>query len=734
MQQKLEAFRATKRGTSSPAAVTEPIAAPVETAPQSDIQMELERYRSEKGTATPRSKQPKKESLPVTLAKSLFTAPATMVARPFQAVQGAYQYGRDKPAIDQGIADLDTLNAEGDALYREIKSLNERGQPVPEDLKARIKANQEKSMARGNTLGETSSIRPFSGGIVAPAPENFADVKKDVGRGIQTVALGTGAPIAGGAAFGLGSSLEQGNDLLSVQTAVNTVLGGAGGKVLEWVGKPLFNAAGKVIGKIAPETLIKLAAKGPEAIARFARENQLLGGAFSKTGEVLSKGFQGVDDTIGNATSKLFKGAGEGTKNFIGREYPSLSKKGLEDRFVNIEKENFAKPSTISKAGYKKSAEIYKNAKEQGTDLGEVAVNNKIQHDKLIDGKNYATVDTADQLRADAMKASHDLIRPALAAAEPGVALVPISTVRNRMLAQVDNIPNTKIAAAERDLMKRKIAQRYADDSAEAAAHPQGYKLTDFHDGSILKNMEGKYKPNGTMSDNFAAQQAREEGTVFRDLLESNSPKEIKIGDFKRELQKRFQLADYLESLHGKRVPQGIVGKAVDLLGKVVGASAGANLGGGYGGIVGYHLGGVLFDSFEHMSNPLKAKVLNALVRENPPVFNALVEYIGKEEAEKLLRLKLPAAGGSSFKEPVETLFSTPEGKATPNFQEAIDVTAVEKGSAKRPSSGMTDSKVRKIREFFEAQEPYDANPPTIKAGRKQKLTDIYKNLPTIKM
>ena len=70
------------------------------------------------------------------------------------------------------------------------------------------------------------------GGLVAPVPMGFADVKKDVGRGIETAALALpGMSVTksalGGAAFGLGSSMEQGSKILSPETAKSVLLGGA---------------------------------------------------------------------------------------------------------------------------------------------------------------------------------------------------------------------------------------------------------------------------------------------------------------------------------------------------------------------------------------------------------------------------------------------------------------------------------------------------------------------------
>lgn len=103
---------------------------------------------------------------------------------------------------------------------------------------------------------------------VAPTPQNAKDVYKDVGRGIQTVltgGLGTTAKSAlglatkkgattglgklsttgaiEGAGFGLGASMEQGNDILSKDTAKSVALGTGVGAVLPVA----FKGLGKVI-------------------------------------------------------------------------------------------------------------------------------------------------------------------------------------------------------------------------------------------------------------------------------------------------------------------------------------------------------------------------------------------------------------------------------------------------------------------------------------------------------
>ena len=144
---------------------------------------------------------------------------------------------------------------------------------------ATIIARPIQAIAQGVFGASPEAVDKFSkeklGGIVAPVPQNFSDVKKDIGRGVQTVALGMG-PVSGGAAFGAGNSLEQGNDLFSKQTAIQTGVGAFGGKLLDVIGKPLLNVAGKQIGKITPQVVEDVVAKGSKSIQDFAARHNIL--------------------------------------------------------------------------------------------------------------------------------------------------------------------------------------------------------------------------------------------------------------------------------------------------------------------------------------------------------------------------------------------------------------------------------------------------------------------------
>lgn len=215
--------------------------------------------------------------------------------------------------------------------------------------------------ASSEDVNKFTSKIPLIGKAIAPVPENFADVKKDIGRGAQTVAFGLN-PVAGGALFGAGNSLEQGNDLFSAQTAFQTVLGAGAGKVLDLVGKPLLDVAGKVVGKITPSILKDVAGKGAGAIADFAAQHEIFPEAIGK----------GINTAAKNAeiiANKPFELAGKATRailpkpenimNRVARLTPSEANKfkeltGMSHGEYLTQTGNFGKPEDIVKNEFAK--------------------------------------------------------------------------------------------------------------------------------------------------------------------------------------------------------------------------------------------------------------------------------------------------------------------------------------------------------------------------------------------
>ena len=253
-------------------------------------------------------------------AKSVVSAPATMLARPVQAAQSLGQ------TLGSNQSELTKISSQGTQLQQELQKHIMTDKAAGKDTSHAemvLKNIQNTPDYASQEQSNQANYQPSAGGIVAEAPKNMADVKKDVGRGIQTVALGAG-PVAGGAAFGLGNSLEQGNDLLSVPTAFNTVLGAVGGKILETVGKPVFNAAGKVIGKVTPEFLQNLASKGSSAITDFAEAHGIMP---EKASGLINKTVTGVEDAINNPINAVKDGINNKVSSITGRNATSQAEK-----------------------------------------------------------------------------------------------------------------------------------------------------------------------------------------------------------------------------------------------------------------------------------------------------------------------------------------------------------------------------------------------------------------------
>jgi hypothetical protein len=223
--------------------------------------------------------------------------------------------------------------------------------------------------------------------------------------------------------------------------------------------------------------------------------------------------------------------------------------------------------------------------------------------------------------------------------------------------------------------------------------------LTNLHDARIISGKNGKYKPGGTTSDALSAQMAREEGHAYSKILDSKLPKEFR--DMRRSNEEDFLLADYLEALHGKKVPEGVTGRAARLFGRAAAAAVGGKVGGFPGAILGAQYGDMVFSGLQALpTNPLKQKFLNDLAETQPEVYKVLLDYIKKKGIEIDSTLKLPgtvtdpvtgkktkikASSESADSVPGPRLFGTQGGKLTPNRQEAADLAAVESGAAKRP-------------------------------------------------
>lgn len=618
---------------------------------------------------------PKEPGALTQFAKSVFSAPATIVARPFQAAA-------------------------------------------------------ELAGASDTQVNDFTKKIPGVGGLVAPVPENGGDIKKDVGRAVQTVALGTGAPIAGGAIFGAGASLEQGNDLFSTQTAFDTALGAAGGKVIDFVGKPLLNAAGKVVGKITPTILKDVASKGSVAITKFAADHQLLGGIAAKPSAALAKGLQGVDNTIGAGVSKGVSKTVAGLKATAKSQFPGLDP---TQHFLDVNAKDIARPTTINKAAYSKATDINSDAVRRGIDLPAQANKLGISHSSITEGGNFNTEDAAQALRQQNFDVSKKVLRPAIQNIETDVQKVPIAQVRGSLLQKIHGAPASQINDAEREMLVKNVNKTYGDDSAAARAHPNGYSLTDLFDSRIEAGPRAKYKPGITPEPDVPkAKLARMEASTFKDIFDRTVPTNSGLDEVRKEFEKNFLLADYLDALHTKKVPEGVVKKAVNIFGRGLGGALGSKVAGFPGFLVGSRGGEMLFHSFELLPSPLKSAVLTRAFADkaDPTVFKTLNKYLGDQQTGRLLQKLLPEKA-SAAKSP--TLYTAKKVSTTPIKSEAFDTADVATGKIKAPTTDRRlGSYLKKVQNALVADHQY-APETKIDMGKKPTPKKSPKSLNDIK-
>ena len=142
-------------------------------------------------------------------------------------------------------------------------------------------------------------------------PQNAGDILKDVGRGVETAALGL-APVAGGAAFGFGSSLEQGNSPISLNTAAQTALGAAGGKVLDVASPYIAKGISAITPNVVKNAFGAVAEKATpalESVGNFMDNTKILPDSISSA---INKGADFVNNAPGGAFNAIRRQYGSG--------------------------------------------------------------------------------------------------------------------------------------------------------------------------------------------------------------------------------------------------------------------------------------------------------------------------------------------------------------------------------------------------------------------------------------
>lgn len=410
----------------------------------------------------------------------------------------------------------------------------------------------------------TEAIDKFSkeklGGFVAPIPKNFSDVKKDVGRGIETVAFGLG-PVSGGAAIGLGSSLESGNDLFSTQTAFQTVLGAGAGKVLDLVGKPIIDYTGKVVGKITPEVLKDISKRGSKAMTDFAAKHNIMP-------EVASKALSTGVEKLEMAANKPFEIAGKVAKAPFTKTPESIvaarerELAAIDSNYVNMRKAS----------GFLKDEGVASRRRIANTDVLVDAVdeNGLIRTQNAIKAYKAQTIDGAENVVRNNLERLGESVAPSVVEKEMLAALKTSRVEGADLITALNNI-------------KKEV---------------RGLKLKANPDGTIPLTLVHDAKINTTNGINFmtppnekAAKKAI--ARAYKRTVEKNS--KFNTEEVNKEIQKYMEDIAFLKRLDGKRVKGGKLGKYfAQISGNIVGGVAGAAIGGPAGSAVGTILGGEL--------------------------------------------------------------------------------------------------------------------------------------------
>lgn len=447
---------------------------------------------------------------------------------------------------------------EGGGVKEFVKSIVS----APLTIAARpIQAVAELVGAKSENVDKVSS--KLSGGLIAPVPQSGADVKKDVGRGMQTVALGLG-PVSGGAAFGAGYSVEQGNNVFSKETALNAGIGAVGGKLLDLVGKPLLDVTGKVVGKITPQIIKDVSNQGSKAVEEFASRHKILPEGAStivnKGAEGLERGLNKPFEVAGNIAKKPFVKTPE---NIINGREKELAK--IDSDYAGMRKATaFSKDEGI--ASRRRVAE---------TDVlsGSVDDNGLIR----TKGKGGAI----EQYKAQTVDQAEGVVRKNLEARKEMVSLKTVEKELTRVINE-SGLQGKNLTTALNDV-KKEIA---------------GYKLRANKKGEVPLTLIHDAKVDNYNSINYLTAPEVKTGrkTIARglkEIIENNSKFNVK--EVNAELAKYLEDIKLLERLDGKRVKGGKLGKyfaqiSGNLVGGAVGGAVGGPLGMGIGTVAGGEL------------------------------------------------------------------------------------------------------------------------------------------------
>lgn len=302
----------------------------------------------------------------------------------------------------------------------------------------------------------------------------------------------------------------------------------------------------------------------------------------------------------------------------------------------NDEKGAWNKPSQLPK-GFGSAGDIARTSAEKGNDVGEVLTKNGIRvadNVENVNGKRvFDTQDSANSFRKDTVKASNEMLRPALQKADAeGAARTSVSELFDAARANIES--DKSLTDDMKEVLSKKLD---ASEAVKTQKNHDGLSLENLHDEKIVRDSNAKYNQFGDTASGNEARMNKAIADAARTTLEAKAPADIPVKEINAEFAKRFQAADYLEALHGKNVPATMgniiarTGAKVGLgaVGGVLGA-AGGGIGSIGGEVAGYKLGGLVESYLEGIPDSMRASALRSLAKENPKAFEAVSDFLKK--------------------------------------------------------------------------------------------------------
>lgn len=156
-----------------------------------------------------------------------------------------------------------------------------------------------------NAAMEKNTKLPLTGGDLKPVSQETPE--SVLGRGVSTVALGVGSPVAGGALLGAGSAMEQNKGIGGV--AIETILSALAGKILDVGLTKAMPYIEKAVAKYGTPIAEKLQAELPDYAKPYL--DKFINAGNKKASEIASKEFNASTDILKSETSIDFNKARE---------------------------------------------------------------------------------------------------------------------------------------------------------------------------------------------------------------------------------------------------------------------------------------------------------------------------------------------------------------------------------------------------------------------------------------